>query len=129
MKLLVLIYTDPRLLSCVVCRQVEKIQGALGKDSDLKETDLENILVWRLKTNRHDVRILCMLKMLDVNNRQYTFLFISQIGTVEKFQGKEFNVILLSSVRSMPKVTTKKQQFTLGFVDDKKVRRYITQAK
>lgn len=63
------------------------------------------------------------------SNRQYTFLLISQIGTVEKFQGKEFNVILLSTVRSMPKVTTKKQQFTLGFVDDKKVRRYITQAK
>ncbi|XP_070695392.1 putative helicase mov-10-B.1 [Pempheris klunzingeri] len=42
------------------------------------------------------------------------------IGSVEQFQGKEFNVILVSAVRSNPKLTAHKQQFTLGFVDDEK---------
>ncbi|XP_069562717.1 putative helicase mov-10-B.2 [Brachyistius frenatus] len=42
------------------------------------------------------------------------------VGTVEKFQGKEFNVILVSAVRSNPKLTEHDQRFTLGFVSDEK---------
>ncbi|XP_044065668.1 putative helicase mov-10-B.1 [Siniperca chuatsi] len=42
------------------------------------------------------------------------------VGSVEQFQGKEFNVILVSTVRSNPKLTAHKQQFTLGFVDNEK---------
>ncbi|KAM3617817.1 uncharacterized protein V6R79_011507 [Siganus canaliculatus] len=42
------------------------------------------------------------------------------VGTVEKFQGKEFNAVLVSAVRSIPKVTAEKQRITLGFVDDEK---------
>ncbi|XP_042346930.1 putative helicase mov-10-B.2 [Plectropomus leopardus] len=42
------------------------------------------------------------------------------VGSVEQFQGKEFNVILVSSVRSIPKMTAQKQHFTIGFVDSEK---------
>ncbi|CAK6951506.1 putative helicase mov-10-B.1 isoform X1 [Scomber scombrus] len=42
------------------------------------------------------------------------------VGSVEKFQSKEFNIILVSTVRSSPKLTAHKQQFTLGFVDNEK---------
>eukprot|EP00064_Thunnus_orientalis_P005544 superscaffoldBa00000547_g5558 len=42
------------------------------------------------------------------------------VGSVEKFQGKEFNVILVSTVRSNPKLTAHKQRFTLGFVNNEK---------
>lgn len=41
---------------------------------------------------------------------------------MEKFQGKECNVILVSTVRSYPKLTAHKQQVTIGFVDNEKVR-------
>ncbi|XP_047426130.1 putative helicase mov-10-B.2 [Mugil cephalus] len=36
------------------------------------------------------------------------------------FQGNEFNVILVSTVRSNPKMTAHKQRFTLGFVSNEK---------
>ncbi|XP_040908395.1 putative helicase mov-10-B.1 [Toxotes jaculatrix] len=42
------------------------------------------------------------------------------VGTVEQFQGKEFNVILVSTVRSNPTLTACDQRFTLGFVTDEK---------
>ncbi|KAI3357707.1 hypothetical protein L3Q82_016115 [Scortum barcoo] len=42
------------------------------------------------------------------------------VGSVEKFQGKEFNVILLSTVRSNPKLTLCGQQITVGFLDNEK---------
>ncbi|XP_059188712.1 putative helicase mov-10-B.2 [Centropristis striata] len=67
-------------------KQVEKIQKALQTDKDLKEQNLENILV----------------------------------GSVEQFQGKEFNAILVSTVRSGPKMTANKPLFTLGFIDNEK---------
>ncbi|XP_070766761.1 putative helicase mov-10-B.1 [Enoplosus armatus] len=67
-------------------KQVEKIQNALQMDKDLRNENLENVLV----------------------------------GTVEQFQGKEFNVILVSTVRSNPKLTAHKQRFTLGFVGNEK---------
>uniref|UniRef100_A0A671WFQ8 Mov10 RNA helicase n=1 Tax=Sparus aurata TaxID=8175 RepID=A0A671WFQ8_SPAAU len=38
---------------------------------------------------------------------------------VEQFQGKEFNVVILSTVRSFPKLTSHKQ-CTLGFIDNEK---------
>ncbi|KAI4824099.1 hypothetical protein KUCAC02_012642 [Chaenocephalus aceratus] len=43
-----------------------------------------------------------------------------KVGSVEKFQGKECNVILVSTVRSYPKLTAHKQQVTIGFVDNEK---------
>lgn len=52
----------------------------------------------------------------------------SQVGSVEQFQGKEFNMILVSTVRSNPKLTAHNQQFTLGFVNNGKVRN-ITQSQ
>ncbi|XP_037629487.1 putative helicase mov-10-B.2 [Sebastes umbrosus] len=42
------------------------------------------------------------------------------VGSVEQFQGKEYNVILLSTVRSNPKLTAQMQKCTLGFVDNEK---------
>ncbi|XP_051280100.1 putative helicase mov-10-B.1 isoform X1 [Dicentrarchus labrax] len=42
------------------------------------------------------------------------------VGSVEQFQGKEFNVILMSTVRSTPKLTAHKQRFTIGFLDNEK---------
>ncbi|XP_030280361.1 putative helicase mov-10-B.1 [Sparus aurata] len=66
-------------------KQVEKIQNAIQMDKDLKEENLENIMV----------------------------------GSVEQFQGKEFNVVILSTVRSFPKLTSHKQ-CTLGFIDNEK---------
>ncbi|GAA6222732.1 putative helicase mov-10-B.1 [Lates japonicus] len=42
------------------------------------------------------------------------------VGSVEQFQGKEFNVILVSAVRSNPKLTAQKQRFTLGFITNEK---------
>ncbi|XP_049438320.1 putative helicase mov-10-B.2 isoform X3 [Epinephelus fuscoguttatus] len=42
------------------------------------------------------------------------------VGSVEQFQGKEFNVILVSAVRSNLKLTAKKQRFTIGFLDNEK---------
>ncbi|XP_073325870.1 putative helicase mov-10-B.1 [Pagrus major] len=41
------------------------------------------------------------------------------VGSVEQFQGQEFNVIILSTVRSFPKLTSHKG-WTLGFVDNEK---------
>ncbi|XP_062419615.1 putative helicase mov-10-B.2 [Pungitius pungitius] len=67
-------------------KQVEKIYEAFQSDKDLREENLENVLV----------------------------------GTVEQFQGKEFNVTLVSTVRSMAKLTAPDQNFTLGFVDNEK---------
>ncbi|KAK1898299.1 putative helicase mov-10-B.1 [Dissostichus eleginoides] len=46
--------------------------------------------------------------------------YTKQVGSVEKFQGKECNVILVSTVRSYPKLTAHKQQVTIGFVDNEK---------
>ncbi|XP_056278751.1 putative helicase mov-10-B.2 [Pseudoliparis swirei] len=42
------------------------------------------------------------------------------VGTVENFQGQEFNVSLVSTVRSNPKLTAPKQHFTIGFVNSVK---------
>ncbi|XP_077947389.1 putative helicase mov-10-B.2 [Gasterosteus aculeatus] len=42
------------------------------------------------------------------------------VGSVEQFQGKEFNVTLVSTVRSMTKLTAANQKFTLGFVDNER---------
>ncbi|TNN84296.1 putative helicase mov-10-B.1 [Liparis tanakae] len=42
------------------------------------------------------------------------------VGTVENFQGREFNVSLVSTVRSNPKLTAPKQYFTIGFVNNVK---------
>ncbi|XP_037835264.1 putative helicase mov-10-B.1 [Kryptolebias marmoratus] len=42
------------------------------------------------------------------------------VGTVEAFQGKEFNVILVSTVRSNPKLTEPNQNITLGFLSHAK---------
>ncbi|XP_071332381.1 putative helicase mov-10-B.1 isoform X2 [Trachinotus anak] len=42
------------------------------------------------------------------------------VGSVEQFQGKEFNVILVSTARSNPKLTAHKERFTLGFVSNEK---------
>ncbi|XP_034000641.1 putative helicase mov-10-B.2 [Trematomus bernacchii] len=67
-------------------KQVEKIKKALQTDKDLRQENLENIMV----------------------------------GSVEKFQGKECSVILVSTVRSYPKLTAHKQQVTIGFVDNEK---------
>ncbi|XP_010764999.1 putative helicase mov-10-B.1 [Notothenia coriiceps] len=67
-------------------KQVEKIKNALQTDKDLRQENLENIMV----------------------------------GSVEKFQGKECSVILVSTVRSYPKLTAHKQQVTIGFVDNEK---------
>ncbi|XP_033943961.1 putative helicase mov-10-B.1 isoform X1 [Pseudochaenichthys georgianus] len=67
-------------------KQVEKIKNALQTDKDLRQENLENIMV----------------------------------GSVEKFQGKECNVILVSTVRSYPKLTAHKQQVSIGFVDNEK---------
>lgn len=46
----------------------------------------------------------------------------SQVGSVENFQGKEFNVTLVSTVRSTSKLTVQTDQFTLGFVSNAKVK-------
>ncbi|XP_043952252.1 putative helicase mov-10-B.1 isoform X2 [Gambusia affinis] len=42
------------------------------------------------------------------------------VGTVEIFQGKESDVILMSTVRSNPGLTAPNQHFSLGFVKDEK---------
>ncbi|XP_014907512.1 putative helicase mov-10-B.1 isoform X3 [Poecilia latipinna] len=42
------------------------------------------------------------------------------VGTVEIFQGKESDVILMSTVRSNPSLTEPNQHFSLGFVKDEK---------
>ncbi|XP_041654672.1 putative helicase mov-10-B.1 [Cheilinus undulatus] len=42
------------------------------------------------------------------------------VGTVERFQGKEAQVILMSAVRSIPKLTDPKQRYSIGFVDSGK---------
>ncbi|XP_041800816.1 putative helicase mov-10-B.1 [Chelmon rostratus] len=42
------------------------------------------------------------------------------VGSVEQFQGQEFSVILMSTVRSTFKLTKRKQHFTLGFVNNEK---------
>ncbi|CAJ1085149.1 putative helicase mov-10-B.1 [Xyrichtys novacula] len=42
------------------------------------------------------------------------------VGTVEKFQGKESQVIIVSTVRSHRKMTEKDQRFTLGFIRNEK---------
>ncbi|XP_029361308.1 putative helicase mov-10-B.2 [Echeneis naucrates] len=42
------------------------------------------------------------------------------VGSVEQFQGKEFKVILVSTVRSNPKLTAHKEKFSLGFVSNEK---------
>ncbi|XP_034552700.1 putative helicase mov-10-B.1 [Notolabrus celidotus] len=42
------------------------------------------------------------------------------VGTVEAFQGKESQVILVSTVRSNLKMTEEDQRFTLGFVKNEK---------
>ncbi|XP_021175631.2 putative helicase mov-10-B.1 [Fundulus heteroclitus] len=42
------------------------------------------------------------------------------VGTVEIFQGKEYDVILVSTVRSNPRLTTRQQHFSLGFVKSEK---------
>uniref|UniRef100_A0AAQ4NWJ7 RNA helicase n=1 Tax=Gasterosteus aculeatus aculeatus TaxID=481459 RepID=A0AAQ4NWJ7_GASAC len=47
-------------------------------------------------------------------------IYSSQVGSVEQFQGKEFNVTLVSTVRSMTKLTAANQKFTLGFVDNER---------
>ncbi|TKS77630.1 putative helicase mov-10-B.2 [Collichthys lucidus] len=43
------------------------------------------------------------------------------VGSVEQFQGREYTVILMSTVRSAPKLTSQNQRFTLGFVDNEKI--------
>ncbi|XP_013857827.1 putative helicase mov-10-B.1 [Austrofundulus limnaeus] len=43
-----------------------------------------------------------------------------QVGTVEAFQGKEFNVILLSTVRRNPKLTEYNENINLGFLSNEK---------
>lgn len=48
------------------------------------------------------------------------FVFL-QVGTVETFQGKEFDVVLVSTVRSNPKLTDFNQNITLGFLSHEKV--------
>uniref|UniRef100_A0A4W6DPG2 RNA helicase n=1 Tax=Lates calcarifer TaxID=8187 RepID=A0A4W6DPG2_LATCA len=45
---------------------------------------------------------------------------LENVGSVEQFQSKEFNVILVSAVRSNPKLTAQKQRFTLGFITNEK---------
>ncbi|XP_074536757.1 putative helicase mov-10-B.2 [Halichoeres trimaculatus] len=42
------------------------------------------------------------------------------VGTVEKFQGRESQVIMVSAVRSNPRMTDENYKFTLGFVKDEK---------
>lgn len=69
--------------------------------------------------NDHTLRS-CTRMILNCTKKN-AFVFL-KVGTVEKFQGKEFNAVLVSTVRSNPKLTVRKQQFTLGFVNNEKVR-------
>uniref|UniRef100_A0A3P9KNL3 RNA helicase n=1 Tax=Oryzias latipes TaxID=8090 RepID=A0A3P9KNL3_ORYLA len=52
-----------------------------------------------------------------------------EVGTVDKFQGKEFSVILMSTVRCFPKLKHK-QNFILGFIrDDRRFNVAMTRAR
>lgn len=46
-----------------------------------------------------------------------------KVGTVEKFQGSEKEVIIISTVRSQPEMLLVDKRFNLGFVSNKKVSR------
>lgn len=62
-----------------------------------------------------------MREVLEMHLTNVAFMF-SQVGSVENFQGKEFNVTLVSTVRSTSKLTMQADQFTLGFVSNAKVK-------
>lgn len=46
----------------------------------------------------------CLREILELNLTNLSFMF-SYVGSVDQFQGEEFNVILMSTVRSNTKLT------------------------
>ena len=44
------------------------------------------------------------------------------VGTVERFQGNEREIIIISTVRSQPDMLKEDKKFNLGFVSNRKVR-------